>query len=150
MELNGVAVNFGFSGAATADKSSGIAITELKGVLLQSAEQTKASDMDTARSGQGDEIAHGHYNFHDEATIEYIVAGTAIGDGVTSGTAVFNSVPPLAGTFVTITACASQPDLVTSKWEVQPGAKVVGSNTNFKRMTVPIKRYANITAAASQ
>lgn len=136
-QINGRAVNFGF--VTTTD---GITISGLSGVLLQSADQSKAADVEIARNGAGEEVTHGWYNIHDEATLEYVVAGTGLAD------AIANTVLQSPGTFVNITACASMPTLVATTWEVQPGCKITKTNTNFAKISIPLKKFTNITAAA--
>lgn len=135
--INGTAVNFGFTG------TNGITISGLSGVLLQSVERSKQADCEVVRNAVGDEVMHGWYNVHDEATLEWIVTGTSLAAAVT------NTTLQTPGTIVSITACASDPDLVATSWEVQSGVKVSGSNTNAKRISLPIKKFTNITAQAT-
>lgn len=136
--INGTAVNFGFQG------TNGITITGLSGTLLQSAKQRKKADSEVTRDGLGEEVAHAWYNIHDEAELEFVVTGTGLAVAITNTAAMLKT----PGTIITITACTSMPDLITSVWEVQDGAEVSGSNTTSKRATIPLKRFTNITAAA--
>ncbi len=131
-------MNFGFTGVG------GITITGISGILLQTAEQTKAADCEVGRNGVGDEVAHGWYNPHDEGSLEWIVSGTGLADAITNTTIV-----KTPGTIIVITACANMPDLVATNWEVQSGAKTSGSNTSFKRITLPVKKFPGITAVAT-
>ena len=135
--INGTAVNFGFQG------TNGITITGVNGWLMQSAEHTKAADLEVVRDGLGEEITHGWYNIHDEATLEVVITGTGLGNSLT------NTALKSPGTILVITACTSVPELVATNWEVQAGCKVSGSNTSAKRLSCPIKKFTNITAAAS-
>jgi hypothetical protein len=144
MTLNGTPVNFGFTGAADANKNQGITTTGLSGAIVQSADQTKVGDLEVCRNGIGDEVAHGHYNIHDEATLEYVVTGAAL-----IADAVANTVLTSPGTIINITACASMPSLVNTHWEVQSGCKITKTNTGFAKISIPMKAYPNITAAAS-
>lgn len=143
MTLNGTPVNFGFTGAADANGNQGITTTGLSGAIVQSADQTKVGDLESARNAVGDEIAHGHYNIHDEATLEYVVTGTNIAGSITN-TALISP-----GTIINITACASMPSLVNTHWEVQSGCKITKTNTGFAKISIPMKAYPNITAAAT-
>lgn len=146
MVLNGTAVNFGFGSGA------GITITGLTGMLLQNADHSTAADLESTRDGAGDEVTHGWYNEHDEATLEWVISGASI--TAAKAATVVSSLTP--GTIIAITACANMPGLVAdarfsnpTKWEVQPGVKISGSSTTSKRISVPIKRLKNIYAAAS-
>lgn len=141
--INGVPVNFGFTGSLGADKSQGITITGVSGVLLQSADQTKVADREVARNGTGDKVTSGHYDIHDQGTLSYIVTGTDI------ATAIANTVLQTPGTLLVVSACASMPSLVATTWEVLSGAKLEKTNTGFAKVTIPIEKNPNITAAAS-
>lgn len=134
--VNGTAVNFAFGGAA------GITITGVSGILLQSAELTAMADLEETRDGTGAVVTHSWYNDHDEATLEWVVSGT----GLTA--AIANTANLRAGAFVTISACAAVPYFVAT-WEAQSGCKITGTNTNSKRISLPIRRYAGITAIAT-
>lgn len=144
--INGTAVNFGFGTAA------GITITGISGILLQSAEHGTAADVEVTRDGAGAEVSHGWHNEHDEATLEWVISGTGLANAL-ANTIVSNLTP---GTIITITACANMPGLVVdarfsnpTKWEVQPGVRISGSSTTSKKISVPIRRYPGIFAAAS-
>lgn len=141
--INGIPVNFGFSGSLGSDKSQGITITNITGALLQTADQTKAADLERVKDGNGNEVVHAFSNIHDEASLEYIVAGTSLA-GATA-----NTVLQTPGTILSITACASMPSLIGTAWEVQPGSKISKSNTTAAKITLPIHSFAGITAAAS-
>ena len=134
--VNGTPVNFGFSGG-------GITITGLNGILLQSADHASHADLEEIRNAIGDVVTHIWHNFRDEAQLDYIVTGTSISNAVT------NTALQTPGTILSITACASMPSLVGTHWEVQSGAKIAGSNVNSKKITLPIRQYAGITAAAT-
>jgi hypothetical protein len=136
--INGTPINFGFTGAG------GITCASLPGILLQSIEHSKEADCEVVRSGVGDEVAHGWHNQHDQAQLEYIVT-----DATNIANAITNTALQTPGTIINISACASVPSLVGSTWEVQSGTKISGSNVNAKRITVPLKKFAGITAAAS-
>lgn len=136
--INGTAINFGFTG------SNGIAITGLSGTLLQSLDHSKGADVESVRNGLGDIVSRGWYDLHDEATIEWVITGTGLANAITNTT--LSSLTP--GAFIVVTACASDPDVVAT-WEVQSGAKITGSNTNAKRISVPVHKRAGVTAVAS-
>jgi hypothetical protein len=136
--VNGTPVNFGFTG------SNGIAITGLSGFLLQSVEQSKGADVESTRNGVGDIVARGWHDLHDEATLEVTVTSTTQALAATA-TTLSNLA---AGTFIVISACASRPDLVAT-WEVQPGARIMGGNTNAAKISIPIHKRAGVTAIAS-
>ena len=138
--INGTPVNFGFTG------SNGIAITGQTGALIQNAEHSKQGEREKVRNGVGDTITHGHYDIHDQVSLEYIITDpTNIAGAITNTTAALLT----PGTIIVITACPSMPSLVATTWEVQSGAKISGSNTNAKRATIPLEKYTGITGAAS-
>jgi len=140
---NGVPVNFGFQGASAADGSQGITITGVSGVLLQSVELSKGAEVERARDGNGNTVVKAWSDIHDEATLEWIVAGSSL------STALTNTALSAPGALVVITACTSVPSLVATTWEVQAGGKISASNTSFKKISLPIHKYPGITAAAS-
>lgn len=134
--VNGTAVNFGFTG------TNGITITGLTGLLLQSADYQKNADVDETRDGDGDVISRVFYNQHEEATLEFVVTGSGLAAAIT------NTAISTPGTIIDITECLSLPALDQTNWIVEPGAKISGTNTSTKKITLPIKRYAGVTAAA--
>ncbi|HEV2350802.1 MAG TPA: hypothetical protein VG028_13255 [Terriglobia bacterium] len=135
---NGTAVNFGFTGTA-----NGITISGISG-FLQSAEYSNEADHDDVRNNIGDIVARGWYDFHQKGTFEWVISGTGLADAITKTT--IASLTP--GTIITITACASLPDLVGTKWEVVAGVSIKGSNTNAKRISVPVEFRSGIQSAA--
>jgi len=137
--INGTAVNFGYQG------TNGITITGLSGTLLQSTDHSKVADVESARDGLGAIVARGWYDIHDEATLEWIITGTNLAASLTNTT--LTGVNP--GDFINITACTSEPGLVATTWECQSGAKIVGSNTNFKKLSVTVHKRAGIAAVAT-
>jgi len=143
--INGVAVNFGFQGTAGADGSQGISITGITGVLLQNFDQTKAAELERVRDGNGNDVVHAWSNIHDEATLEWVLAGASLAETLTGVSLSIKS----PGSIVAITACTSMPGLVSSYWEVQAGAKISGSNADAKKVSMPIHLLPGITAAAS-
>lgn len=143
--INGTPVNFGFTGTQDTDGGQGITITGLVGTLLQSAEHTKVGECEKVRDGNGNDVVHAWSNIHDEASLEYIVAGSGLAAAITNTTAALKT----PGTIIVITVCASMPSLVATTWEVQSGAKVSGSNTGAKKVTLPIHKMPGITAAAT-
>ena len=144
--LNGLAVNFGFSST-----SWGITITGLTGFLIQTAEETADAKLEAVMGPTGDDVLHGWHGFVTDATLECVItdlSGNSIATALTNTTLTGVT----AGTFITITACAAMPDLATTShnvWEVQTGAKISKSNTTAAKISIPIKRLVNITAAAS-
>lgn len=136
---NGTAVNFGFTG------SNGIAITGISGTLLQNVDYSAEADKDEVRSGVGDIVNRNWYDQRLKATLEWVITGTGLANAI-SNTAIASMTP---GTIIVITACASAPDLVATSWEVQSGASIKGSNTNAKRVSLPLEKRAGITAASS-
>ncbi len=136
--INGTAVNFGFQG------TNGITIGGISGTLLQNADLSAAADCEVTRDGLGAEIVHGWYNFHNEASLEWVVTSGTLSVAITN--CALSALVP--GAFLTISACTSMPELVAT-WEVQGGAKHVKSNTTSSKITVPIKKFGGITALAT-
>lgn len=132
-------INFGFK-----TTTNGITVTGTGTgtMLLQSAEYSKNADVYEARDGQGNVVSQTFYNQNDEAKLESIVIGSGLADAITQTTI------PEVGTIITISACASMTSLVATNWIVQPGISVSGSNTDAKKVTYPLKKYAGITAVA--
>jgi len=138
--INGIPVNFGFTG------TDGIQITGLTAnLLLQSADESAEADKDEVRAGQGDIVNRSWYDQHKKASLECVITAAGIAAAVTATTLA----SLLPGTIIIISACASMPDLVATTWEVQSGAAIKGSNTNAKRVTIPLEIRAGITAAAA-
>lgn len=135
----GKPVSFGFSG------TDGIAeATYFTGkIILQSIEQEYTSDEEQIRSAAGALVTRSFYNPGDKATLEYIPTASTLA-GVTA-----NVSAPAVGTIVNITACADMPTLIKSNWVVVPGAKISGSNTAAKKISLPLEAHAGVTAVAS-
>lgn len=136
---NGTPVNFGFTG------TGGIAITGLAGILLQNADYSAEADKDEVRSGLGDIVNRNWYDQHLKTTLEWVITGTAISNAITN-TTIKTLMPP--GTILVVTACASEPDLVATNWEVMRSS-IKGSNTNAKRVTLEVESRAGITAVST-
>lgn len=138
---NGIAVNFGF---ASTSSDYGITQTVLSGWLLQSADYETGADNEDVRALQGDKVSRNWYDLHTKGSLRLVIASA-------SGKASAKTATTLAafqpGTIISITACASHPDLVQSNWECQPGAKIAGDITKSAEITIPLERRAGITAA---
>jgi hypothetical protein len=136
---NGTAVNFAYTG------TNGITITGISGTLLQSAEYSVEAEKEDVRSAAGDIVNRNWYDHHSKCNIEWVVSGTGLANAVTNST--LAALTP--GVILVITACASDPDVVGTNWEVQSGASLKGSNTSSKRISVPVERRSGITGAAT-
>lgn len=132
-------VNFGFKTTANGITVSGTGVGTM---LLQSAEHSKNADVFEARDGVGNVVSQTFYNQNDEAKLEAIVVGTGLADGIAQSTIAE------VGAFFTISACVSMPSLVATNWIVQPGVSISGGNTDAKKVTYPLKKFAGITAIA--
>lgn len=134
---NGIAVNFGFTQSASGQ--AGIVWT-LSGYLMQNADYSAEADMDEVRILQGDKASRNWYDIHRKATLEFVITGATNSIAAALANTTLANLTP--GTIITITECLSMPELVTfnsGKWEVQAGAAIKGSNTNSKRLTVPLE-----------
>ncbi len=136
--INGTAVNFGFTG------TDGITISGISGTLLQTADNANMADKEETRNGVGDIVTRGWYDQHQAAQLEWVVSGSGIAAAITNS-AISGLTP---GTMISITTCLSMPSLVAT-WEVQSGAKVSGSNTTSKKISISIEKRAGITGAAT-
>lgn len=136
--INGTPINFSFQSAA------GMTITEVAGILLQSASYKKNSNRTLVKDGNGDRTTSAHNDRFNSATIEWVVKGTGLADAIT------NTTLQQPGNFVTITACSTMPDIVSAsnKWEVITG-ECKGTNDGAKMITLEIEYAANIQAVAS-
>jgi hypothetical protein len=136
--INGTAVVFGYTG------TNGIAITGINGTLLQSTDQSAEADHEDVRNAVGDIVSRAWYDQNRKATLEWVITGTGLANAITNNT--LTGLTP--GTIIVISACASNPDLVATNWEVM-SSKNPGSNTSSHRMTVQLEKRAGITAVAS-
>lgn len=136
--INGTAIVFGFTG------TNGIAITGISGTLLQSTDQSAEADHEDVRNGIGDIVARGWYDQNRKATLEWVVTGTGLANAIVNNTLA----TLLPGAIIVISACASNPDLIATNWEVMT-SKNVGSNTSSARITAQLEKRAGITAVAS-
>lgn len=137
--INGVACRWGLP--------SDIAITEtvVGTMTLQSFDISKNSDKAGVQDADGDTVCEGYFNPSDECTFEYVVSGANIAASKSAA-----KIPP-PGTIVTVTVTAGEvgETLNSTKWTVQPSPKITYGNTAFARVTLPLQKYAAITAAAS-
>jgi len=136
--VNGTPVNFTFQSAA------GITITEISGILLQSASYKPNTKRVLVMDGNGNRVTSAHSDFFTAATLKWKVKGTTLADAITNTTLV------AMGSFVTITACATMPQIVSAsnKWEVISG-EVSGSNEDVKEISLEIEYAAGIQAVAT-
>ena len=135
---NGIPVNFAYGGVTTVT-------APLQAALLQTSDNMKQADKEDVRNYGGDHVTHSWYDYHDAASLEWVVTGTGLLNARVNTT--LASLTP--GSFVTIVQCDSQPDLVGSTWEVMSGAKITKSNTTSARISVQIEKRAGITGLAS-
>jgi hypothetical protein len=139
---NGIPVNFGFVATSS---DHGLTATNLTGHLLQSGDYEDGADKEEVRALQGDIVARNWYDSHTKANLRLVIASTTKALAITATTlANFK-----AGTIISITACASHPDLVATNWEVQAGTKIAGDVTKSAELTIPLEKRAGITAAQS-
>jgi hypothetical protein len=134
---NGTPLVFGYTG------TDGITITGINGTLLQSAEQSAEADHEDVRNGVGDIVARNWHDQHRKASLEWVVKGTGLANAIVNRT--LATLTP--GTIIVISACASQPDLIATNWEVM-SAKDAGSNTSSAKISAQLEKRAGITAAA--
>jgi hypothetical protein len=139
---NGIPVNFGFTSTA-GDKgitSTGFVFT---GHLLQSVDYESGADKEEIRQLQGDIVSRNWYDLHTKGTFRLFIAAATKAAAITAST--LTGAQP--GDFISITACASHPDLIGTNWEVQSGAKIAGDVTKSAEITISCEKRAGITAA---
>jgi hypothetical protein len=141
---NGIAVNFGFK-STSSDYGITDSGTVLKGFLLQNTDYETGADVESVRVLQGDIVSRNWYDLHKKCSLVFVIAGTGIAASITS-----TSISPFTpGTIISITACASHPELVATTWEMQSGAKITGDTTKSAMLTIPMEIRPGITAAQS-
>jgi hypothetical protein len=149
----GIAVNFGFASTAgdygvtdtavTTGANGGTNTTMMNGWLLQKSSLKTAADVETIRGLQGDTMAQNYYDLHHEASLTFVIAASSKSGAKTAS--VLTNLQP--GTIINISACASSPGLQNSTWIVQPGVEIPQEITKSAEITLPIKRFGNITGA---
>lgn len=136
MIINGTPVNFTFQSV------TGITITEISGVLLQSASYKKPAKRSLVMDGNGARTTSAWSDPIKTSTLKWKVSGTGLANAVT------NTTLQSPGNFITITACPSLPELVSAnKWEVI-GGEVSGTNEDVKEIALEIEQAPNITGPA--
>lgn len=137
---NGIAVNFGFAATST---DHGLTQSSLTAHLLQNADYEQGADVEDVRALQGDKVSRNWYDIHQKATLKFVLSAAGIAAAITA-TALAAFKP---GIIISITACASHPDLVGTNWECQSGAKIMGEITKSAELTVSLEKRPGITAA---
>jgi hypothetical protein len=135
---NGHPVNFGIVGLAITNfgATSGVFF------LPQDSDFELTRDLDEVRDGTGAKVQRTWYNPEQTATLTYVVAAAT-----SLATAITNTILPDRGSFIAITACTSNPNLVQSTWEVHK-AMLKTTNTKAAVVTLNLVFNANITAAS--
>jgi len=142
---NGSAVNFGFTSTA-GDYGLTDAGGVLKGYLLQNAGTGSKSDVESVRVLQGDIVSENFYDRRNTATLTFVISAAGRAAAIASSTVA----PWAPGSFVSITACASNPDLVSNNWVVEEGgAEITQDVTKSAEIKLPLRRRVGITAAQS-
>ncbi len=139
--INGTAVNFGFHGTNTI--AAPVAFSGR--FILQSGDVAQGATNERTMDEVGNVVVSAWMDFHQKATLEWVVKGTGLGDSLTGST--IATLTP--GTFVSISACTSMPDLVGSTWETVSEPKISGSNTSAKKVSLSLEKRAGITGLAA-
>lgn len=131
----GTFVNFGFTG------TDGIAATGLTGNgILQSADFEPGHDEKQIMSAAGELVTRVFHNTHKKATIEWIPGKDTVANAITAQGTILG----LMRTILSITACASKPELIDTNWLVV-GVKSTGSNTDASKITLTLENHDGIT-----
>jgi len=134
---NGLPVNFTFQDV------NGITITEIAGIILQSANYKKPTKRVLVMDGNGNRTASCHTDQITKTTLKWKVSGATLADAIT------NTSLTAPGNFVTITACPSMPELVSAnKYEVVDG-EVSGTNEDVKEISLDIEMAPLIQGVAA-
>lgn len=139
---NGTAVNFAFP---TTTGGITVSVPDISGnLILQSADETAGATNERVLDEVGNVVSSIWTDPHLKASLECVIKAAGLAAAITA-TAIASLVP---GTIITISACANMPDLIATTWEVMD-AKIAGTNTSAKRLTLSLEKRAGITAAAS-
>ncbi len=138
----GTPVNFGFVATAS---DSGVTATGLSGFLLQKSTIKNGADVESIRSLQGDTISQNYYDLNYDAQLSFVIAAASKSAAITA-TSLASFTP---GSIISITACASSPDLINTAWIIQPGGEIPQEITKSAEFVLNLKRFPNITAAQS-
>lgn len=137
---NGTPVNFSFVATAS---DGGLTCTGLTAMLLQGYDAEDGADKEEVRSIGGNIVSRNWHDPHTKVALRFVVAAASKAAAVTA------TALKTAGTIISITACASYPDLVATNWEVQAGTKIAGDVTKSAELTIPLEKRPGITAAQS-
>lgn len=139
---NGIAVSFGFvsDGTNYGITDSGAILT---GYLLQSLDNETGADVERVKALQGDDVSHNWFDIHQKAQLRLFITGTGRANARANTT--LSSLTP--GVILNITACASNPDLIATNWEIQAGTKIAGDITKSAEITIPLEKRAAITTS---
>lgn len=138
-QSNGTAVNFGFTG------TNGLTCSAINGIL-QTTDHSVEADKDEVRSGTGDIVNRNWFDQHNKGNLEFVITGATNSLAAALAATTLANLSP--GVIISITACASDPDLVATNWEVQSGATIRKANNNAARLIVPVEKRAGITASS--
>jgi hypothetical protein len=139
----GFAVNFGFQSTSS---DGGVTSTNLTGYFLQSSELKMDAQIESVHYLQGDTGSQNYYDQQTDATLTFVISATTRAGAITATSIKTNFQP---GVIISITACASNPDLVNSYWIVQPGSTIPQEITKSAEFRLILKNIPNITAAQS-
>lgn len=138
----GVAVNFAFTGTDGAAFTG----TGIGTFTLQSAKHSKTADRYEVKDAAGVLSNVTFANPGEHAVLEYLIRGSGLADALTQ------TKIPYQGIVVAITACASLPEIVGTTngiWFVDGEPEISGSNTDFKKVTLPLTKNPGISAVTS-
>lgn len=141
--LNGVAVN---EGIPLTLAGTGIGGSTTVARLFQSIDHEKTADTEDVRDENGSLAARYHYNPGEKATLVYFAA--SITGTNTLADAILKTTIPAKGVIVTVAACTQYPALNNTAWEVM-SAKMKGTNTSAKEITLDVEFHAAITGPVS-
>lgn len=137
MIVNGTPVNFTFQSV------TGITITEIAGIILQSANYKKQTKRVLVMDGNGNRTTSAHTDPITTTQLKWKVSGTGLANAIT------NTTLQAPGNFITITGCPTMPELVSAnKWEVLSG-EVSGTNEDVKEISLDVEQAPNITGPAA-
>jgi hypothetical protein len=137
MTINGTPVNFTFQSAA------GIVITGISGILLQSASYSPKTKRSLVMDGNGSRTTSLHADQIVSAKLKWKVSGTSLANAISNTTLLS------PGAFVTITACQTMPDLVSSSHYEVIDTELSGTNEDVEEISMDIELAAGIQSVAA-
>ena len=142
---NGVPVTIGWPGGLTISSSIGGAISTY--LITQSVDKSQEAERVLVHDEAGNRVGSNWIDWYTKVTMKFVVKGAGLAQLQAVVYPLIASITP--GSFLSITVCASQPDLVGASYEVQNGPKLTGTNKTYKEWSVDLELAPGITGTAA-